>query len=118
LFSAGCTAASSSRLADICGGAARINLVCCYNVHNVVKLNTGCLPQLDGFGHSRTEPLLKSMGGFDALFFGRWVEAQTVQQQTVTEKSAHGTAGLHESHSSAFNQFLIEQCACALPRKR
>ncbi|KAF8065729.1 alpha-mannosidase [Scenedesmus sp. PABB004] len=27
--------------------------------------------QLDGFGHSRTEPLLKAMGGFDALFFGR-----------------------------------------------
>uniref|UniRef100_A0A383VWB2 Glycoside hydrolase family 38 central domain-containing protein n=1 Tax=Tetradesmus obliquus TaxID=3088 RepID=A0A383VWB2_TETOB len=31
--------------------------------------------QLNGFGHSRTEPLLKSMGGFDALFFGRADEA-------------------------------------------
>jgi hypothetical protein len=27
--------------------------------------------QLDGFGHSRSEPLLKAQGGFDALFFGR-----------------------------------------------
>jgi hypothetical protein len=26
--------------------------------------------QLDGFGHSSSEPLLKSMGGFEALFFG------------------------------------------------
>lgn len=34
------------------------------------------LPQLDGFGHSRTEPLLKSMGGFDALFFGRCARVQ------------------------------------------
>ncbi|WIA37079.1 hypothetical protein OEZ86_014052 [Tetradesmus obliquus] len=27
--------------------------------------------QLDGFGHSSSEPLLKSMGGFEAVFFGR-----------------------------------------------
>lgn len=34
--------------------------------------------QLDGFGHSNTEALLKSMGGFEALFFGRsdWTDMQ------------------------------------------
>jgi hypothetical protein len=30
--------------------------------------------QLDGFGHSSSEPLLKSMGGFEAVFFGRCAE--------------------------------------------
>ncbi|WIA15623.1 hypothetical protein OEZ85_002250 [Tetradesmus obliquus] len=37
--------------------------------------------QLDGFGHSRTEPLLKSMGGFDAMFFGRADEADMMQRK-------------------------------------
>lgn len=42
--------------------------------------------QLDGFGHSRTEALLKSMGGFEALFFGRsdWVDmAQRTAQRNL-----------------------------------
>jgi hypothetical protein len=26
---------------------------------------------IDGFGHSRSEPLLRAQGGFDALFFAR-----------------------------------------------
>ncbi|WIA23262.1 hypothetical protein OEZ85_000032 [Tetradesmus obliquus] len=37
--------------------------------------------QLDGFGHSRTEPLLKSMGGFEAIFFGRSDESDMQQRK-------------------------------------
>lgn len=62
-----------------------VTTVCCSCMHGFMLMfltvHAVCMLQLDGFGHSRTEPLLKSMGGFDAIFFGRCEMTQALLWQ-------------------------------------
>lgn len=58
----------SNTYAKVCQWLLVVRAFCCLGV---IHFTHPKHLQLDGFGHSRTEPLLKVMGGFTSLFFGR-----------------------------------------------
>ncbi|WIA23312.1 hypothetical protein OEZ85_000079 [Tetradesmus obliquus] len=62
--------------------------------------------QLDGFGHSCTEALLKSMGGFQALFIGR--SAMADMQQRKSNRSLEFVWRGSESYGAESDIFVSQ----------